>query len=306
MDRFTALRTFCSVVELRSFTRAADEMLLSRSAISKNINELERHLGVTLIRRSTREISVTEAGGNYYEQVRQILTDLQSADDSARQAGRTPSGNLRISVPVSLGLLHITSLIPLFMDLYPDITVETILTDRTVDLLKEGFDLAIRTSSRLEDSCSRSRQIGNFEHVICASPQYLGIFPAPTTPFDLKHHNILVYTVSAAPERWKFISGPNLKDDSCVIQVLGRYRSNNSLSLKQAALAGKGIVRIPDLYIKNELEEGRLVPLLAEWKMEKTGIWVIYPNSHFLPQRLRVFIDFLTSQLPNLSACSFV
>ncbi|MCI0509071.1 LysR family transcriptional regulator [Chromohalobacter marismortui] len=293
MDRFTALKTFCAAVEAQSFSRAANDICLSRSAVSKNIRELEEYLGVTLIQRSTRGISVTEAGANYYEKVSRMLTSMKGADDEVRQSSTTPCGNLRVSVPLSLGLLYITPLLPTFLERYPDISVEVVLTDSKVDLLQEGFDLAIRGIKRLEDSCTRSRLIGEFTHTICASPDYLARCTAPMCPSDLRRHDVLIYTEVATPDRWKFDSPTNDDPDECIVQVSGRYRSNNSLALRQAAIAGKGILRIPEIYVRDDLEKGHLVPLLQDWSLPTSGIWVIYSQTSFIPNRLRVFIDFL-------------
>lgn len=293
MDRFTALKTFCAVVETKSFTRAAKDTGLSRSAVSKNIRELEEHLGSTLIRRTTRGVGVTEIGMEYYARVHRLLIELHGADDAARQSNCTPNGNLRVAVPMTLGLIYIAPLIPIFLQRYPDISVELILSDSKVDLMADGFDMAIRASGKLIDSSVIARVIGTVNYVVCASPSYLERVVAPASPADLRRHDVLSFVSTQEPERWHFV-----KDgEESSVQVCGRYRSNNSLALRHMALAGQGVMRTPEIYVREDIKRGALVQVLENWQITPLKIWIMYPQSAFVPHRLRVFIDFMVDML---------
>lgn len=296
MDRFVALRVFCKVVEEGSFAATAQRLGLSRSAVSKNIRELEEHLGTTLVRRTTRAINLTEAGAKYYERVSQLLQDLQSADDAAGEASGAPQGVLRVAAPMSLGLLCISPILSEFLATYPRLSVEMQLSDTKVNLLHGDFDLAIRGSRELEDSSIIARSLGETDHVICAAPSYFAQRGRPDHPEALRGHDCLVYTGSQHYDRWRF----RQQEEELSITVRGPFRCNNSLSLRQAALDGVGLVRIPEIYVAEDLAAGRLERALQDWPTQKLGIWIMYPDALFVPSRLRVFIQFLVSRLQGL------
>lgn len=291
MDKFKTLKTFCHVVETQSFTKAAKNMSLSKAAISKHIYELEKQLNITLVKRNTRGVSITESGLVYYDRVNDLLKQLNYADDEVRQYEKKTCGHIKISVPVSMGLLFVTPLLPKFMDLYPDITVEVVLTDSNVDLLNEKFDLAIRAAGKMSDSTMKSRKLGQFHHVICATPKYLESYGSPQEPDDLTRHNILVYTGTPMPDRWRFMDAESNKEYA--VQVAGHYRANNSLALKQAALMNQGLLKVPSIYVQGELNSGALVTVLNNHKVEETDIFILYSSSHALPHRVRILIDYL-------------
>jgi DNA-binding transcriptional LysR family regulator len=291
MDKFKALKTFCNVVETQSFTKTAQNMSLSKAAISKHIRELEEQLNITLVKRNTRGVNITESGLVYYERVNDLLKKLISAEDEVRQYEEKTCGHIKISIPVSMGLLFITPLFPKFMDLYPDITIEVVLTDSNVDILNEKFDLTVRVTGKMFDSNIRSRKIGQFSHVICASQEYLKRHGSPLEPCDLTRHDVLVYTGASVPFKWRFIDKESSKD--YIAQISGHYRSNNSLALKQAAMLNQGLLRIPSVYVKDELKSGALISVLNNYQIEATDIFILYSSSHVLPHRVRVLIDYL-------------
>lgn len=299
MDRFTALKTYCAVVQANSFAKAALRIGLSRSAVSKNISELEAYLGVTLIRRTTRGISLTESGEAYYARIQPLLTQMQDADDLARQFGSEPCGSLRVAAPMSLGLQCVMPLIPAFVRYYPGIALDLVLSDDKVNLLSDSFDVAIRGSSKpLSDSTTVVRSIGSFDHVLCAAPGYLDQAPSLLSPQDLFLHHCLVYSGAGQPAQWDFVHA----GEQCSMTVKAAFSCNNSLALRHAALHGQGIVRIPEVFVRKELAAGSLCRVLEQWCCPKLDLWVMYPQAHFMPQRLRVFIDFLArnyNQLEN-------
>ncbi|ASM78360.1 transcriptional regulator [Vitreoscilla filiformis] len=299
MDKLTALQTFCMVVEKRSFSGAAIQLGLSRSAVSKNIRELEEYLGVTLIRRSTRHVSITDEGEIYYDRVQHLLTQMRNTDDFLRSSGTTLSGKLRISVPMSLGL---TCLIPLILEFrarHPDITLDLMLSDEKVDLLAQSYDVAIRGSTqKLTDANIMMRTIGQFDHVLCASPVYLADRQSPLSPQDLVKHNCLSYSNSGIPTRWEFENAGH----QCGVTINASINCNNSLALRYAALQGLGIVRIPEVIVREDIAAGRLQPVMTSWRSPCVKIFVLYPCIPSVPRRLRAFIDFLAQRFNHRNA----
>lgn len=302
MDRLVALNVFRHVVEEKSFAGAARRTGLSRSAVSKNMRELEEYLGVTLVRRTTRSISLSDAGAGYYERVSKLLSDLKQADDTVADSKGDPTGSLRISAPMSLGLLCITPLISKFLDQYPKLSVDMTLNDSKVDLLRGHFDLAIRGSGKLEDSSIIARCVGKSDHVVCASPDYFETRGTPSSPEDLKQHDCLIYTGAPKADRWEF-EGP---ERPISVMVNGKIRCNNSLALRQAALEGHGILRTPKVYVAQDLKSGKLRTALEDWPTQSLGIWIMYPEITFVPQRLRVFIDFMAEHLSRDNLADYV
>lgn len=294
MDKFKALKTFCSVVELGSFTKTADATAMSKAAISNHINALESELGVALITRHSRGVRITKAGIAYYEQASDLLELLRSADEDIRQYERSACGQIRISLPVSIGLLYAAPLISEFMNLYPDIVIEATYSDDYVDLVKDKYDLALRGSAKLPDSNIKARKVGQFQHLVCASPAYLEKFGTPTHPDELKRHKTLIYTGVTTPMRWSFCHPDSA--EKLVIPVTGRYHANNSLALIDAAIVGSGVLRVPNIYVNPQLKNGALVEILASYRPAESSIWVLYNSSQTVPHRVRLFIDFIAER----------
>lgn len=199
MNKITALNVFRRVVEMGTFKAAADDLQLSQAAVSKNIHELEEFLGIALINRTTRRMRVTESGMAYYGQICNVLDTLDAADQSIMAASFTPKGRLRVSVPMSYGLIRINPIICAFKRRYPEISIEVLLSDSYVDLIDQGIDVVIRGGSALDDSTMRSKQVCQVQRVLCASPEYLASAGAVTHPDDLTAHNCLVYSLSSSP-----------------------------------------------------------------------------------------------------------
>lgn len=293
MERFTALKVFCAVVQHGSFAAAARNLRLSNAAVSKNVNELETHLGARLLTRTTRRMSLTEAGEYYYEDVSRVLRELDEADAAVSEMTGAPRGRLRVSVPMSFGLQHLASIVPEFLERYPDVTVDLEMSDAAVDLVGNHFDVAIRGHGALPDSSLVARKLKSLRRVICGAPAYFERHGLPQNPRDLRAHRCLIYTLSNAPDAWTLArNGRKLE-----VPVRGPYRVNNSLAIREALLAGVGIALIPRIYVEQALADGRLLAVLEAWCPEEQWIYALYPSGRFTTKRVKVFVDFLTDKL---------
>ncbi|MEQ2354450.1 LysR family transcriptional regulator [Pseudoalteromonas piscicida] len=294
MDKLKAITVFRRVVELGSFSAAADDLSLSKAAISKNINELEAYLKSPLIHRTTRKMYVTESGQQYYDHVRTILDEWASADLSIIESSQQLSGLLRVNIPMSVSILMLNPAICEFMKQYPEISVEVVMNDQYIDLVEQGIDIAIRGGETLTDSTLRSRKLTTMDRILCASPSYLTQYGTPTSPQQLILHNCLVYSLSSSATRWTF----SREDDTQVVNIQkSNYSVNNGLALKQAALAGLGIMILPKVFVAKEINSSELLPLLPDWKISPHALHAVYPYHKAQSQKVRVFIDFLTSYL---------
>ncbi len=295
MDRMTALTVFRAVVELGSFAAASRKLNLSPAAISKNISELEAHLSARLINRTTRRMSLTEAGTLYFERVVQVLDDLEEADATLLAIQATPSGVLRVSAPVTVTLIGLSEKIPKFLDRYPDLTLDLRLDDRRVNLVEEGFDVALRGSDSLEDSGLIARKLMNLDHVVCAAPSYMAEYGRPTRPEDLAQHNCIQFTHSDHAAKWTFGQGRRTVE----VPVQGRYKVSSSLAVRDALRAGFGLSLVPRMYVAEDLQAGRLCTALEDWTPNETGLYAVYPSRRYVMSKVRVFLDFLVAELQD-------
>lgn len=294
MDRLTALQVFRQAVELGSFAAAARRLGLSPAAISKNIGELEAHLGVRLLNRTTRRMSTTEAGRLYYEQISRLLDDLEIADQALAPLQQKPKGLLRVSAPLTLTLLTpLSQAMPRFLQSYPEITLDLRLDDRRVNLVEEGYDLAIRASAHLEDSRLVARKLMRTPHIVCAAPAYLEARGRPEAPDDLRRHDCIQFMLAEHADAWRFSKGGKRAQ----IPISGRYKVTSSLAIREALRAGFGIGLIPQIYVQRDLEEGRLCQLLADWSSSELQVFAVYPSRRQLLPKVRAFLDFLAEVL---------
>lgn len=293
MDQLQAIRVFRRTVEGGSFAEAARWLGLSPAAISKNIRELEAHLGVRLLNRTTRRMSLTEAGQRYYEQITRVLDDLSDADNSLGPLQQMPSGLLRVSAPLTFTLTRLSEAIIGFLDRHPNLTLDLKLEDRRVDLVKEGIDVAIRGSDRLEDSSLIARKLATLKHVICASPGYFARHGSPKRPEDLRAHNCVQFTLSGHVQQWSFTK----IGQSVSVPIDGRYKVTTSLAVRDALLAGFGLSLIPYIYVERDIAEGSLVTALEGWSAVETTIHVVYPSRQYILPKVRAFVDFLADEL---------
>ena len=290
MDRLTAMEVFVRVVERGSFTVAAQELQLSRSMVSKHVQDLEQRMGVRLLNRTTRRLSATDAGRVFFDRCIRILLAVEDAEDITGEQQNQLRGLLRLNVPVFFGVRHLTPALADFTRRHAGVSVDMTLNDRVVDLIEEGYDLAVRIG-RLADSSLIARRLAPCRFVTCASPGYLGERGEPATPEDLRQHNCLAYTYMALKDEWLF-SG---RDGDVAVRVSGNFRANNGDALRVAALSGQGITQAPSFLVGDDLKHGRLVPLLAGFQSPETGIYALYPPGR-VSAKVRSLVAFLAAR----------
>ena len=266
-------------------------MGLSAAAVSKNIAQLEAHLKVRLINRTTRSMSLTEAGTAYHERLSRILDELAEADAALAPMGASPSGLLRVSAPLTFALTCISPDIPAFMNRYPNLRLELNLQDSRTDIIGEGYDLAIRGSDRLEDSSLVARELTTMTHVLCGAPAYFAACGRPAGPEDLKAHNCVQFTLSGHANKWTFSRAGR----SVAVPIDGRYKVSSSIAVRDALLAGFGLSLVPRIYVQQELASGRLQAVLEDWEADRTPVYAVYPSRH-LAGKTRAFVDFLVER----------
>ena len=292
MDRFTALQVFRHVAELNGFAAAGRRLGLSPAAVSKNIAELEAYVGARLINRTTRRMALTEEGRIYLEHVVRGLDAFSAADEALSPLRKGPSGTLRVSAPMTVTLTRLSAAIPRFLTRYPDITLDLHLDDRRVDIVREGFDLAIRGSDSLEDSNLIARKLAVMPHVLCAAPSYFAAKGKPTAPSDLHAHECVRFSLSGHADIWEFRKDGRIER----IPVRARYSVASSLAVRDALREGFGLSLIPLPYVENDLREGRLQSALADWQTVETTLYAIYPSRQHLAPKIHAFLDFLAEE----------
>jgi DNA-binding transcriptional LysR family regulator len=289
MDRFRAVAAFAKVVETGSFARAADRLDLSVSAVSRQVAELEAHLGVRLLNRTTRTLSLTESGRAFHERCVQLLADLEEAEEAVTASAIVPRGTLRLTASVSFGVAYLAPAIADFLLRHPQMRFDVELSDRAVDIVDEGIDLAIRIGD-IGSQALISRRIGVSQLVCCAAPAYLARHPAPATPEDLVAHPCLTYAYSSIGNLWRFVDAEHRAHD---VRVTGSAHANNGAMLAALAVAGVGINLEPDFIVADDVRAGRLVTLLPGYTPPTVNISAAYPSRRHLSAKVRTFIDFL-------------
>lgn len=291
MDRLTEMEAFVQVVEQGGFSEAARRVGLSKSAISKQIATLEARLGARLLNRTTRRVSPTEIGLAYYEKALLVLKTAAEADAMVTAMQAAPQGLLRVSAPVNLGERLLSASVAAFLTQHPNISVELCLEDRYVDLLSEGYDVAIRIG-KLSDSSLMAKKLGLAAMRIVAAPAYLDRAGVPETLDDLARHSLLHYTLMAGGTSWRV----RLKTgEERSFRAAGPVTANNGSALLAAAAEGLGIVALPDFICSEALATGRLVPVLPALGLDPLGIYAVYPAGRFMQPKLRAFIDHLAA-----------
>lgn len=288
MDKFREIESFVAVVDAGSFVAAADALQTSKAAVSRHVAELEQRLGVRLLQRTTRRLSLTAEGQAYYQRARDILGLLDEAEAEASSRAGEARGLLRVNAPVSFGILHLAPLWGAFASAHPHVSLEVSLADRLVDLVEEGYDLAIRIS-RLDNSSLVSRQLATTRLVPCASPTYLREHGTPRHPEELAQHAVISYSYFASGDEWAF-DGPAGR---VAVKTRPRFHANNGDTCVAAALAHQGIVLQPTFLVGSALQRGELVELLPEYRSLELGIYAVYASRKQMPLKLRRMIDFL-------------
>jgi len=293
VDSLGDIAVFVRVVSEGSFTRAADRLDLSRSVVSKYVTRLEERLGVRLLNRTTRRLSLTEAGQVFYERSRRGLQEFEDAEAEVSHLQEEPRGILRINSPMSFGICHVAPALPQFLKEYPGVSIDMNLDDRKLDVIEEGFDVSIRISD-MPDSSLVARRLGPCRHVVVAAPSYLEENGTPKTPGDLSAHNVISYRYQESVNNWHFIDRENRQVS---VTVSGAMQMNNSLALREALLVGGGIMRTPTFIVGEDIRRGRLVRLLPDYQMLEPSIYLVFPERRHLSPKVRAFVDFMAARI---------
>ncbi len=294
-EMFEHMMVFAKVVETGSITKAAEQLKITKSSVSKRLSDLESALGVKLMQRTTRRSHLTEAGELYLRKSQMILEEVESLHTGIQNLNQGVVGELRIAAPLTFGLLHLTPLLDAFSVKHPDIKLNVDLSDRQVDILDEGYDLAIRIG-HLADSSLRAKALCDIHHVICSSPSYLAKHGVPSSPEALKHHRFLRY--EKLP-----LSGIKMKDpagQTITASIQSHMISNSGDYLKAMAVGGHGIIFSPKFIVQDALNDGNLIPLLTDYSLISMKAYALYPNTRYVPHRVRLMIDHLAEALSRL------
>lgn len=298
MDRLTAMEVFVRIVETGSFSAVAREMGMTQPTVSKQLTALEKLLKTRLLNRSTRQLSLTEAGSAYYESSKRIIDTVREADANLGVLQTQLSGVLRINTSIGLGQAYVGNLVLKFQKMHPGLSIDLSYADRFVDLVEEGMDMAIRVG-RLNDSSLAARRIGSTLRRVVASPAYLEKHGTPQVPQDLANgHNCLLYAYLSTGNEWNF-EGP---EGTIRVKVSGNFRANNGEAIKQAVLADLGITITPDWFVLKELEDGRVKAFLEEFAPPPTDINAVYPSARHVSAKVRVFTEFLKTEFAQIPA----
>jgi DNA-binding transcriptional LysR family regulator len=292
MDRFQAISVFAKVVETGSFARAAERLDVSVSSVSRQVAELEAHLGTRLLNRTTRRLSLTESGRVFHERCVQLLADLDEAEQTANAGALTPRGTLRLTAAITFGARHLAPAIAAFSARHPEMRFDIELSDRATDLVEEGFDLAVRIGN-IGSQQLVGRRVGTTQLVCCASPAYLKRHGEPRAPEDLVAHACLTYEYSPLRNSWPFRDRQGRERN---VKIGGPIHANNGRFQVALAVEGVGIAYEPDFIVGPEVRAGRLVPLLRSFAPVATPIYVVYPSRRHLSAKVRVFADFLAER----------
>jgi DNA-binding transcriptional LysR family regulator len=294
MDKFLEMQTFSAVVEAGSFVKAAEALGLSKAAMSRYVGDLETRLGVRLLHRTTRRLSLTEEGEVFYARSKELLAGVDEAEAEITSRSGAASGLLRINAPVTFGILHLAPLWGLFRSQYPQVSLDVTLADRVVDLVDEGYDVAIRIAT-LPSSTLVSKRLASTRMVLCASPTYLQKHGRPVQPAELAAHAVISYSYWSTKDEWHF-AGPqgqvSVKTQPCI-------HTNSGDTCRAAALAHQGIILQPSFLVGGDLKVGALVELMPEYRSIELGIYIVYPTRKHLPPKVRALIDFLTENFSH-------
>jgi DNA-binding transcriptional LysR family regulator len=296
MDKFKEMQAFATVAELGSFVKAADALETSKAAISRLVSELEERLSCRLMNRTTRRLSLTDEGHAFLAHCKEALGLVKEAEEEIQNKRDHVAGLIRINAPVTFGVLHLAPLWGKFTEKFPEISLEVTLSDRVVDLIEEGFDLAIRIAS-LPSSTLISRKLASTRMVTCASPKYLRGKRKPSQPQDLQGHSVVGYTYWASGDEWIF-QGP---DGEARIKTQPKIRANNGDTCRAAALAHQGIILQPTFIVGEDIQRGNLVELMPEYKSIELGIYAVYPSRKLVSPRIRALVDFLVQEFKKAS-----
>lgn len=292
MNKLLQMQAFAEVIRSGSFVAAADALGMSKAAVSRHVGELEARLGVRLLHRTTRRLSLTEEGQVFQTRCQEILSSVDEAEDEISSQTGTASGQLRISAPTTYGVRHLAPLWGAFRAQHPNVTLDITLADRVVDLIEEGYDLAVRIGE-LANSSLVSRRLASTRILLCASPRYLELHGTPRHPHDLAAHSILAYSYWSGRDEWRF-TGP---DGPVTVRTQPWLTTNSGEICQAVALAHQGVILQPSFVVEDDLAAGRLVELMPKFKSVELGIYAVYPTRKHVPAKVRALIGFLVEAL---------
>ena len=287
MDTLNAMKLYCHIVDAGQLSIAADQLNLSKGAVSKQLAKLEAHLGGRLLHRTTRRLTPTEAGIAFYERAKQILESVEEAECVVTGLSTEPSGTLKINAPMSFGFLHMGVLLAKYQEKYPKVTIDITLHDRQIDLIEEGYDLALRIAT-LKDSSLIVRRLAPCHLVMLASPAYLQKYGEPQVPADLKNHQCLLYTYSDSVKYWTFTNKEGKKKQ---VPINGTLITNNGNLICDAVINGMGIASLPTFIAGDAIRKGEAKIILDDWRPQAEDISLLYPSSKHLSAKVRAFVD---------------
>ncbi len=292
MDRLAAMETFVCVLESGSFSAAARRLNLGQPAVSKSIAQLEEHLGVGLLLRSTRGLTPTEAGTAYYQRAKRAIEEAHEADLAARGAGSGLHGTLRVSAALTFARLHVLPHLGTFLAANPQLDIDIVLDDRTVNLVEQGIDVALRMGA-LPDSNLVARKLAQCRRLVLATPGYLQRHGAPLTPSDLAQHQAVIFTQAGGGEHWAFKQGSTVQS----VTVNGRVRVSAAEGVRTAVLAHLGLALTSEWMFAAELASGDVVPLLEQWQLPPLDLWAVFPTGRLASAKARAFVEFVEGLL---------
>ena len=288
IDRLAAMETFVSVLEAGSFSAAARRLNLGQPAVSKTIAQLEERLGVRLLLRSTRGLTPTEAGTAYYDRAKRAIEEAREADLAARGAGSGLHGTLRVCAAVTFARLHVLPHLGAFLEAHPELNIDIVLDDRTVNLVEEGIDVALRMGA-LADSSLIARKIGECQRLVLATPAYVRTHGEPSVPTDLAKHQAVIYALAGGGEHWAFKQGSTVQS----VTVSGRVRVSAAEGVRAAVLGHLGVALTSQWMFADELVKGDVVPLLKDWQLPPLDLWAVFPTGRLASAKARAFVDFV-------------
>ena len=294
LDKLAAMAVFARVAEAKGFSEAARRLGVSKSAVSKKVAGLERALKARLLNRTTRRLSLTEVGAAFYEHCARMLAEAEAAELAVSRLYAEPRGVLRVTAPAAFGHLHIAPAIPDFLTRHADVSVQIVMNDRAVDLVEEGFDVAIRMT-RDQATNTVARRLAPVRWAVCAAPNYLKRHELPRAPRDLERHNCLFYSFLESSSEWRFDS----PDGETAVRVSGTFTVNNSEALREAVLKGLGIALLPTFTVGSDLRDGRLQQVLGEYRAHGTfgsDVYAVYLPTRYLSPKVRAFVDFFVER----------
>jgi DNA-binding transcriptional LysR family regulator len=292
MDRMAAMETLVAVVEAGSFSAAARRLKLGQPAVSKSIAQLEEHLGARLLLRSTRGLTVTDAGQRFYEHARHAIEEAEQAEQAVRESSTGLSGRLRVSAAVTFARLHVLPSLKSFLDRHPQLQLDIVLDDRSIDLLEEGVDLSLRMGT-LDDSSMTARRLAQCRRLVVGTPRYFAAMGVPKTPAELSRHQAIVYALRGGGESWSF----NRNGAEVAVVVSGRVRVNAAEGVRAAVLGHMGLAIASEWMFTPELADGTVQAVLADWQLPPLDLWAVFPAGRMVTTKARAFVAFVEEVL---------